>query len=80
MNNHEGQLADREGRDSTVRFGRRPVCTVCGLGKAPIGRSTPLGSCYCDFECPGYREEPLPDTLFPGEPSRELAEEEGWEG
>lgn len=44
-------------------------CRVCGLLKRPIGRSVPLvmENARCDYECSGYREEPLPSELWPGE-------------
>jgi len=46
-----------------------PVCTVCGHTKSPAGRSLPLDMCsgYCDPDCPGYRTDPQPGHLFPGE-------------
>jgi hypothetical protein len=48
---------------------RRPECARCHRTKAPIGRSVPLAACgsYCDSDCPGYREEPTPGHLWPGE-------------
>ena len=55
-------------------------CDRCGRTKKPIGRSAPLemASGLCDDDCPGYRESPEPDSLWPGEtreqfgyPSRE---------
>jgi len=42
-------------------------CVVCGHRKAPIGRSVPFGMYLCDHECDGYRKEPLPGQLWPGE-------------
>lgn len=44
-------------------------CVVCGLRKKPIGRSAPLemANSLCDDECPGYRQEPYPGSLWPGE-------------
>ncbi len=46
-----------------------PDCTVCGRRKAPVGRSVPLecGGSYCDWECDGYRKDPKPGHLWPGE-------------
>jgi len=43
--------------------------TVCGQRKAPIGRSiSPVtADSYCNYECEGYRKEPYPGSLFPGE-------------
>lgn len=44
------------------------ACVVCGHRKAPIGRSVPLdGPIWCDGECPGYRKDPYPPHLWPGE-------------
>ena len=42
-------------------------CGRCGHTKKPIGRSGPLGASYCDDDCAGYREEPRPGSLWPGE-------------
>lgn len=44
-------------------------CTVCDRYKVPIGRSAPLVTAghLCDSDCPGYREEPHPGELWPGE-------------
>lgn len=49
--------------------GPRVYCTTCRMPKKPWGRSAPLeGSpVYCDSDCPGYREEPHPGELWPGE-------------
>lgn len=49
------------------------VCVVCGKNKNPIGRSAPLemGMSLCDFECPGYRMEPIPSSYWPGERDEE---------
>lgn len=49
------------------RVGTSPRCTVCGLTKAPIGRSVPMGVIMCDRDCSAYHDAPLPDTLWPGE-------------
>lgn len=52
-------------------------CTVCGKQKPPRGRSIPL-LLYGYFcapsldpaeECPGYRQDPQPGDLWPGETS-----------
>ena len=44
-------------------------CTVCGMRKAPRGRSVPLemANGMCGWECPGYAQDPKPDDLWPGE-------------
>ena len=46
-------------------------CVVCGKEKAPWGRNAPavLYLCWGDPDCAGYRQDPQPDTLWPGEPS-----------
>jgi hypothetical protein len=48
---------------------RAPECAVCGLRKKPIGRSAPLemANSLCDDDCSGYRLEPTPGHLWPGE-------------
>lgn len=49
---------------------RTPVdCKTCGMRKAPVGRSVPMeaANSYCDSECSGYREDPYPPHLWPGE-------------
>ncbi len=46
-----------------------PNCLTCGLMKKPIGRDAPA-ACqggYCDEECSGYRQDPMPGHLWPGE-------------
>lgn len=42
-------------------------CVVCHASKKPRGRSAPLGAYYCDYECEGYRLDPQPHDLWPGE-------------
>ncbi len=44
-------------------------CTVCRKRKAPRGRSVPceMANGMCDFECPGYYQDPKPGDLWPGE-------------
>ena len=42
-------------------------CSVCGQQKAPRGRSAPMASSYCDWDCPGYTQSPHPGSLWPGE-------------
>lgn len=45
------------------------ICVVCGLRKKPRGRSAPLemANGLCDFECPGYGQDPEQCELWPGE-------------
>ena len=49
-------------------------CTVCGLRKKPVGRSAPMemANSLCDHECPGYRQDPKPGELWPGETREEF--------
>lgn len=43
-------------------------CTVCRKRKQPIGRDAPLGSYMCNpHDCEGYRQDPQPGDLWPGE-------------
>lgn len=44
-------------------------CGVCDMKKKPVGRSAGLYASmgYCDSDCPGYYEEPVPQGLWPGE-------------
>ena len=50
-------------------IGKAVNCRVCGLRKLPIGRAAPLAmaNSLCDHECPGYRDDPWPGSLWPGE-------------
>ena len=48
-------------------LGYRVTCTICGKDKQPVGRSAPIGSCMCSWDCPGYSLEPLPSHLWPRE-------------
>jgi hypothetical protein len=52
-----------------VKVGISVYCAACGLRKKPVGRSAPLAMAngLCDDDCPGYREEPKPGDLWPGE-------------
>lgn len=50
-----------------MRRGVRVEGATCGHMKQPTGRSAALGSRYCDWECPGYRQEPRVGSLWPGE-------------
>jgi hypothetical protein len=57
-----------------VKVGISVYCTVCKMRKSPIGRSAPLemANSLCDDECPGYREDPKPGSLWPGETAAEF--------
>ena len=41
-------------------------CARCGRMKQPRGRSVPpeAGAAYCDWDCPGYGEDPQPPHLW----------------
>lgn len=49
--------------------GCSPVCGKCGRRKAPVGRSVApaIAGDLCDDECQGYRQDPKPCDLWPGE-------------
>ena len=55
-------------------------CAVCGNSKKPIGRSAPLGCSPCDESCEGYRREPYPGVLWPGESERDYGYPVGADG
>ena len=44
-------------------------CTVCHMPKHPRGRDPGLyaSSGYCQHECPGHDQEPIPGSLWPNE-------------
>lgn len=42
------------------------ACTTCHRRKKPIGRDS-RDNGLCDHECPGWREDPHPGYLWPGE-------------
>jgi hypothetical protein len=50
-------------------IGCRPVCTVCGHRKQPIGRDAAAGvaGSLCSRDCPGYPLAPTACDLWPGE-------------
>ena len=48
--------------------GKSVRCEVCGQAKCPLGRSAPIELHMChDDECQGYRTDPQPSELWPGE-------------
>jgi hypothetical protein len=57
---------------AATRVGIRVVCTTCGRMKKPLGRSGPLQGGYCDDDCRGYRSDPTPGDLWPGETDAEF--------
>jgi hypothetical protein len=79
----EGKAIERED-EGRLRppcvTGCRSECKTCGRTKAPVGRSIApaMAGGVCDFDCPGYYENPKPCDLWPGE-SR-VAMPEGEEG
>ena len=48
---------------------RQPQCTVCKRTKSPWGRSVAdaMNGAYCDWDCEGYRQEPIPSSFWPME-------------
>lgn len=63
-------------KNCTRECERVAYCTTCGSRKAPRGRSAPMEMRCCDFECPGYEQEPKPGHLWPGELAEMDAEPE----
>ena len=63
-----------------VRVGIVVRCVRCGHTKKPIGRDAPLNTYYCDDDCLGYRSEPRPGSLWPGERSDEFGYPVGTDG
>jgi hypothetical protein len=62
------------------RVGVRVRCGECGRTKKPIGRSEPLGVSYCNDECHGYRNNPRPGSLWPGESEADFGYPVGADG
>jgi len=63
-----------------VRVGIAVHCAVCNQTKKPIGRSGLLEWLGCDDSCEGYRQEPLPGSLWPGERSEDFGYPVGNDG
>lgn len=63
-----------------MRVGIAVTCTVCGQRKCPRGRSQPIGAYLCDCDCPGYRMDPKPGDLWPGESQEDFGYPVGEEG
>ena len=55
-------------------------CRACGKTKAPIGRSVPMECAigYCGSDCWGYRADPWPGDLWPGETREEFGYPRVW--
>ncbi len=49
-------------------------CAVCRQTKAPSYRSVPtaMANSLCDWDCPGYKQNPLPGSLWPNETEAEF--------
>lgn len=63
-----------------MKIGISVQCTVCNRRKSPVGRSAPLGAYLCDADCSGYREEPYPGRLWPGESEADFGYSMGQDG
>lgn len=55
-----------------MKVGLHITCSVCGRIKKPRGRSAPVTLYPCDWECPGYLQDPQVGTLWPGETEAEF--------
>lgn len=55
-----------------MRVGISVQCAVCNQRKCPRGRSSPHGSYLCDWDCPGYTQDPQVGDLWPGETEAEF--------
>jgi hypothetical protein len=63
------------------RIGVSVTCVVCGWGKQPMGRSAPLGWAGCrQDDCAGYRMQPYPGSLWPGESEADFGYHVGAQG
>jgi hypothetical protein len=60
---------------------RQVRCAVCLHRKQPRGRSVPpeAANSYCDHDCPGYDQEPVPPHLWDEHDSnRAYSDPAGW--
>lgn len=62
------------------RIGVMVRCKTCGWIKKPIGRDAPVGWYGCDDGCSGYRTDPRPGSLWPGETSTDFGYPIGTDG
>ena len=53
-------------------------CKTCGRQKQPVGRGTYTN--LCDAGCPGYRKDPKPGSLWPGESETQYGHTAGNDG
>ena len=65
-----------------MRIGISVECAVCRRGKAPLGRSVPLemANSMCNWECPGYWQDPQVGSLWPGETDEQFGHAVGMHG
>ena len=52
--------------------GIRVYCVVCQRQKKPHGRSAPMFSSMCDYECKGYECNPKVGCLWPAETEKDF--------
>ena len=66
--------SEEEAMTTIDRRGIAPYCESCLMRKKPLGRSAPaaMANGLCDQDCEGYRDEPRPDDLWPGESASEF--------
>jgi hypothetical protein len=62
------------GRSDPNHVGKPVWCEVCKRMKKPVGRSAALemANSLCDDECPGYRQKPYAEQLWPSEKCEEF--------
>lgn len=41
-----------------------PMCRTCHRTKKPIGRDQGLAASYCDTDCEGYAQDPVPPRFW----------------
>lgn len=58
-----------DGQSDPNHVGAVMECTKCHRMKKPVGRSAAaeMANSLCDDDCEGYREQPYPSQLWPGE-------------
>ncbi len=55
-------------KDCTIECETTQRCVVCDRTKKPVGRyGGPYDRYMCDDDCEGYRQDPKPGHLWPGE-------------
>lgn len=65
-----------------MKIGIAENCRTCLRTKRPIGRSAPMemSGALCGDDCEGYRQEPSPGSLWPGETEEEFGFPVGEDG